>query len=69
MRHSSYLSNLSCVVMVTGYTGVYLFVFRFRCVHDTRSADELSPVCWSQTQGAAQETAGDVLRQVSVKPC
>lgn len=38
---------------------------RFRCVHDTRSADELSPVRWSQTQGAAQETAGDILRPVS----
>lgn len=39
-------------------------VFRFRCVHDTRSADELPPLCWRQTQGAAQEAAGHLLRQV-----
>lgn len=38
---------------------------RFRCVHDARSADELSPVCGSQTQSAAQEASGYVLRPVS----
>lgn len=39
-------------------------VFRHRCVHDQRSADELSSVCWCQTQGAAAQAPRHLLWQV-----
>lgn len=48
------LSSLECPSKVFS-------ALRFRCVHDPGSADELPPVCRSQTQGAAQEAAGDIL--------